>query len=113
MMTIPEFGTLKRLAAFINANPKMGLRATVEQGYASTDRKISGTRLRRPGKGRKGSRIKIWDTQAKMPENHRSFGMVFGEHGLLLHDHNNAETYRRTSEVTSWLRNFLKGRRSP
>ena len=108
---VPEFKTLKQIAGLINANPKLGLHADVDRGFASTDRKIRGTRLRRAGKGRWGSRIRIWDTQAKMPENHRALGLLFGEHGLLLHDHNNAEIYRQTSEVTQWLRNFLKERR--
>lgn len=110
---VPEFKTLKQVAAFINANPKLGLRAEVERGYASTDRKIKGTRLRHPGKGRWGSRIRVYDTRAKPPSDYvrTRYGLVYGEHGLVVHDHNNAETYRRTYEVTEWLRNFLKGRR--
>jgi hypothetical protein len=110
---VPEFKTLKQIAAFINANPKLGLHAEMERGYASTDRKIPGTRLRRQGKGRTGARIKVFDTRAQPPKDYvRSFyGLVYGEHGLLVHDHNNAETYRQTSEVAEWLRNFLKGRK--
>lgn len=83
---IPEFRTLKQVAKFIAANPQLGLRAEVERGFASTDRKIRGTRLRHPGKGRWGSRIKIYEGDE------------------LVRDQNNAETYRCTSEVTEWLR---------
>lgn len=90
-LMLPNFRTLRQVAAFINANPKLGLRAEVERGFASTDRKIRGTRLRHPGKGRWGSRIKVYD-----------------ENGALLLDHNNAETYRRTEEVAEWLQTHLK-----
>lgn len=110
---VPEFKTLKQIAAFINANPKLGLKAEIDRGFASTDRKIRGTRLRHPGKGRWGSRIRVYDVRAQPPKDYvrNPYGLVYGEHGLLLHDHNNAETYRRTEEVTAWLRNFLKGRK--
>lgn len=62
----------------------------VERGYCNTDRKIG--RLRWPGKGRWGSHIIVRD-----------------EKGKVLLDHNNAETYRRTSEVRRWMDSLKKG----
>ena len=110
---VPEFKTLKQVAAFINATPKLRLFAEVERGYANTDRKIPGTRLSRRGRGRWGSRIKIWDERAHPAKDFVPswYGPRYSTHGLLVHDHNNAETYRRIEEVTAWLRNFLKGRK--
>lgn len=93
---VPNFRTLKQVAAFINANPDLKIRAQVDRGYASTDRKIRGTRLRHPGKGRTGLRIRIYDA-------------TFDTFPRLLLDHNNAETYRCTSEVTAWLRDYIHG----
>lgn len=78
---------LTTIAQWINDNMP-GYRAKTEQGYADTDRKIG--RLRVPGKGRYGTRLKVW----------RGTELVL--------DHNNAETYRRTSEVEAWLRAELR-----
>jgi hypothetical protein len=74
----------------------------VEPSRASTDRKISGTRLIRPGKGRTGTRITVRDpsqrddTWLRLP--------------VVLLDHDNAETYRRTSEVRGWIEEYAKAR---
>lgn len=66
-------------------------RATV-----STDRKIPGSRLRRPGKGRTGARIQFFD--ALRPQWSGEFWMVRS-----LFDHKNAETYRTVQDVRDWL----------
>lgn len=94
--------TIKSLAAEIRALwPELDVR--VERGYCDTDRKIPGTRLRRPGKGRWGSRIIVRDPAQPTPP----FGL-----GRMILDHNNAETYRTTSEVRAWIedRIFRVGR---
>ncbi len=57
----------------------------VERSEVSTDRKIRGTRLRHPGKGRKGMRI------------------IVRSKGKIVLDHDNAETYRRTADVRDWM----------
>lgn len=83
--------TLKAIAQYINTRFYDGLTATVEQWTARTDRHWRGSRLRWPGKGRTGSRIKIKK----------------GE--FLLLDHKNSKTYRRVSEVTKWLEKWESG----
>lgn len=75
---------LKTIAKEINAID--GLNAEVVQDYCNTDRKIPGTRLISPGKGRRGNRIIIKD-----------------DDGHVLFDHSSAQTYRRNSEVEGWL----------
>lgn len=84
--------TLRAVANYINSRQgPTGLIATVENWVASTDRYWKGSRLRWPGKGRSGTRIKIKK----------------GE--FLLVDHKNSETYRRVSEVTAWLEKWEAG----
>ena len=75
---------LKTIARFINENLP-DLEAKIEQGYCNTDRKVG--RLRVPGRGRIGSRLK---------GRRRSDGKV-------ILDHNSAETYRTNREVEAWL----------
>ena len=50
--------TLKDLAAAINAMGN-GHTAIVNKSWTSTDTKIAGTRLRRPGRGRKGLKLEV------------------------------------------------------
>lgn len=91
-MELHECKTLKQIARWIETSPKCirhGIHAKVERGYASTDRKIPGTRLRHPGKGRTGSRIRVF------------------RGGAMIHDHNNAKTYRCTEEVVTWLADYM------
>lgn len=77
--------TIKSLAKEIKQRwPHLDVR--VERGYCNTDRPMG--RLRRPGKGRHGSRI------------------VVRLEGVVLLDHNNAETYRRTSDVREWMERY-------
>ena len=78
----PRRYTLKALATILEA---AGYKAIVEPTVYNTDRKIG--RLRKPGKGRKGLEIKVYDKK-----------------GELVLEHNNAETYRHTGEVISWMR---------
>lgn len=63
----------------------------VESSWSSTDRKIAGTRLRHPGKGRRGSRITV------------------SERGVIVFDHDNSETYRTTAEVRQWFEEVKAG----
>lgn len=75
---------LKTLAKQINGMP--GYSARIEKGYCNTDRNIRGTRLRLPGKGRYGNRI------------------IVKKDGIVVLDHNAAETYRQNWEVVDWIR---------
>ncbi len=77
---------LKAIATYINATHGDALVAEIVTGFCNTDRKIAGTRLRRPGKGRYGNRLIVKDKAGKV-----------------LIDHNAAETYRSNYEVESWL----------
>lgn len=77
--------TIKGLAKEIKQRwPHLDVR--VERGYCNTDRQMG--RLRRPGKGRWGARLYVFNA------------------GVLLLDHNNAETYRRTSDVREWMERY-------
>lgn len=94
--------TLKQLADQINrefpdliaivypANHPLG-------GWCSTDRKITGTRLRRPGRGRRGSRLIV------------SPRIRTGNPGQIVFEHNAAETYRTNQEVVDWIRRRKAG----
>lgn len=81
---------LKTIAKDINENYP-GLAAKIVRGYCDTDRKIPGTRLRWPGKGRAGNRLVVTD-----------------ESGNVVLDHNAAETYRCNEEVEQWLRQWRR-----
>jgi len=74
---------LRTIAKWINQTMP-GYSATVIRGYCNTDRKMAGTRLRRPGKGREGTRI------------------IVIKAGITVLDHNAAETYRCNQEVFDW-----------
>lgn len=63
-------------------------------GYCNTDRMIRGTRLRHPGKGRRGSRLIV---RVKAT-------------GCDVLNHNAAETYRRNSDVVAWIDSERKRR---
>ena len=81
---------LKAIARWINYNlPEF--RAEITRGYCSTDRKIPGTRLRHPGKGREGNRLIIYDRETNK----------------VVLDHNSAETYRTNEEVEEWIQHYL------
>lgn len=76
---------LSTIAKYINENWP-GFTAKVEKSWASTDRKIKGSRLRWPGKGRTGNRLTVLDPS-----------------GTKVLDHNAAETYRSNDEVERWI----------
>jgi hypothetical protein len=75
---------LKQLAATIQASGRFTTK--IERGYCNTDRKIAGTRLRHPGKGREGTRLIVYDRKGKV-----------------VLDHNAAETYRCNADVVYWM----------
>ena len=77
---------LKTIAKWINEwMSQDGYRAEIVEGYCNTDRKIPGTRLKHPGKGRWGNRI------------------IVKKNGKVVLDHNSTETYRTNSEVEEWV----------
>ena len=78
---------LKTLANIINHYTDK-YRAYIEEGYFNTDRKIPGTRLRSPGKGRYGNKLVVFDTKT----------------GNVVFTHNAAETYRMNYEVEDWIK---------
>ena len=78
--------TLRTLGAFV-AREFPALKVEFEKGYCNTDRKPAGFRyITHPGKGRTGTRIKIYDDK-----------------GVKILDHNAAETYRSNGEVVRWI----------
>lgn len=76
---------LSTLAKFIR-DTWPDLSVTCEPWITSTDQKIPGTRLRNPGKGRKGYRLRVRE----------------GGGGNVL-DHKSGETYRSNDEVCRWI----------
>jgi hypothetical protein len=90
----PRAPSLRQMADFINDRfPEW--RARVESCQVSTDRKIPGTRLRHPGKGRYGNKLTVSETA--------SYKIVFS--------HNAAETYRQNYEVCQWIVKQLDARK--
>jgi hypothetical protein len=79
-----------RLRALVAAfNSKVtGYTATLEPSWSSTDRDIPGTRLRHPGKGRKGNKLTIRNSK-----------------GVELFCHDSSQTYRTNSEIASRIEN--------
>lgn len=82
---------LSSIAKWINENMKaLGYEAKIVEGFCNTDTKISGTRLRRAGKGRYGNML------------------IVSKNGVKIKEHNSAETYRSNDEVESWLKRELE-----
>jgi hypothetical protein len=71
------------MAKAINEKAGKKFFAVIEAGFCNTDRKIPGTRLRHPGKGRNGNRLIVKDRKT----------------GKIVLDHNGAETYRTNDEA--------------
>lgn len=87
---------LSTIAKWINENLSIyGYEAKITEGYCNTDRKLKGTRLRHPGKGRYGNKLNIY------------------KNNQLIFSHNAAETYRHNGEVESWLVVEIKKINSP
>jgi len=82
--------SLKAIAEEINSSPALGLKAVVTQSWSSTDQPLAGTRFRRPGKGRKGLRIRV----------------QLLRNGEAVCDVDTSETYRSAKEVEEWLANW-------
>ena len=100
----PDFGEkpvpprLSVLARFIKRMwPE--LTVTLKPWTTSTDRKLSGSRLCWPGKGRKGQMLEVRD-----PTKARS---SLAEPHLLLR-HESGETYRHNGEVCQWIMKRLE-----
>ncbi len=105
---------LKKIADWINEHTT--LLAEMERGYCNTDRRIrnGGRHLRIEGKGRRGTRLKVW---ANMDHRLSAITIIttkkekklrekYGLYPLL--DHNAAETYRCNSDVIEWLSRHLR-----
>jgi hypothetical protein len=99
---LPPTRNHRQLANWINAHKLVDDRgrpvtARVDRIRTSTDQKITGTRLRRPGKGRQGLRLEIWPVGAETWRTE-----------LRLYRHESSETYRRHSEARDWVEQHLR-----
>lgn len=103
ILALAASGRGVRLATLARSIPEIfpELVAWTEEGYSSTDRKIPGTRLVWPGKGRTGTVLVVAfadEPAAKLSINRR----------LQIYRHDLSETYRTTSEavreVARWIR---------
>lgn len=98
---------LPKIAAWINEHlPE--LEARTESVTECTDTEIAGTRLRRPGKGRKGTRLGVYK-RMEIGGPVRATGHVSRHSPWLLY-HSSGETYRRNYEVEEWLQDYLRER---
>lgn len=96
----PKARQLRTIAKWINARiPILNLRATARSVVVSTDRKIPGTRLRSPGKGRKGVELTVYPVTGGERD---AIGMV-----RPIFRHNSAETYRTNTEAEEWLAEYI------
>jgi hypothetical protein len=87
---------LRTIARHVNESVK-GLTARVEPSYSSTDRQLTGTRLRSPGKGRSGNKLTIH---------------VTGHPEWVVLAHDSSETYRSNDEVELWLADWESPRKT-
>lgn len=101
-LAIPPTRNHRQLANWINEHKLVDsqgrpVTAKIERRRTSTDRKIAGTRLRRPGKGRQGLLLEIWPIGADTwrPEQR-------------LFRHESSETYRRHDEAREWIEKNLR-----
>lgn len=93
--------SLTQLAEFINDEFPM-LDAKVLASWSSTDRNLAGTRFRKPGKGRRGNKIVVRATAAvKITGMFRRIDDF--NPGEIVFQHDASETYRRNSEVATWI----------
>jgi len=92
-----------RLATIANwVGEHTHLQAWTRPTSVSTDRKLRGTRLRHPGKGRAGTLLLIWHDDYQESTANR---VVCRSTSLI--QHNSAETYRFNGEVVSALHELL------
>lgn len=92
-------------------------------GYCNTDRKIPGTRLRRVGKGRRGSRLVVsWrpgmGPSCKAGSNPHFFALGANRCSLCgwdryetVYEHNAAQTYRDNGDVVRWIEDEARRRK--
>jgi hypothetical protein len=101
-LVLPSTRNHRQLANWINAQKLVDDRgrpvvACVDRVRTNTDRKIPGTRLRSPGKGRVGLTLEIWPVDADT-----------WRHEQRLYRHESSETYRRHSEAREWVEQNLR-----
>ena len=101
-MKIPPTRNHRQLASWINAQKIVDDRgrsvvAHVDQIRTNTDRRIRGTRLRHPGKGRQGLVLEIWP-----------IGADTWRPDQRLYRHTSSETYRRHAEARAWIAQNLR-----
>lgn len=82
--------SLKDLAKAIEA---LGGPYTIklEKAWSSTDTKIAGTRLRRPGRGRTG--LRMWVTNDTITPTHHPWALPSAGQSNVVFDYNTSETY--------------------
>jgi hypothetical protein len=93
---------LATIAAWVNQHTTLS--AWIDSGFCDTDRKIPGTRIRRPGKGRYGNRLLVVSDKSFAG---RQQGWNREYRNALVVDHNAAETYRHNGEVIDKLHDYL------
>ena len=98
MPAIPPTRNHRQLAQWINRTrltDEQGrtVAARVERWRASTDRKVSGTRLRIAGKGRNGLRLTLYLIHKPLEP---------------IYQHTSSETYRRHEEARAWIAKHLR-----
>lgn len=81
---------LEEIAAIVTNHFPKGYSAEVVSSWSSTDRKLTGTRLRHPGKGRRGNRL------------------VVKRGPVVLVDHDSSETYRENGEALEKVARLAK-----
>jgi len=92
---------LSQIAAWINQ--RTTLIAEIRQGYCNTDRIIPNTRIRIPGKGRRGNELLVF-----LNAEHRNECWSIPRSAAPILRHNAAETYRCNAEVVRWLDDYLQ-----
>lgn len=78
------------------------LMTSLDHFTCSTDRHIRGSRIRVPGKGRKGTRLQVFSRK-----DYHS-----GRFWDPLYEHRAGETYRRNSDVEDWIKDERARRRA-
>jgi hypothetical protein len=100
-LVIPPTRTNRQLAAWINTTMLVDDRGLAVGAVAtpiktSTDTRVAGTRLRRPGRGRRGVLLEIWLLNPDdLPE-------------ACLYRHESSQTYRRHEEARVWVAQNLR-----
>lgn len=100
-LKLPPTRNHRQLAAWINAQKLVDdqgrqVVARVDRIRTNTDRKIPGTRLRHPGRGREGLVLEIWARDGFTSTEER------------LYRHESSETYRRHAEAREWIERNLR-----